>query len=453
MSDTFNTKQNINEIKEQLFSSFEREYDALKDAIEEKLTEYENELSDKSDMLKRASREAGSFKERIQTRDVMDAILPIITDMSNDIADCDDLDEAKLIVASGMRQLNTALLRAGVTLKLHKKGQEIDLEESVNGYPRPTDNPDLNGRICRTTKIGCVIRGEEDNPILEEVEIYVYRGTEESSAEPMKENDGMGYDSDTVYDDISNADQENDENDSLDCDEEEMLSEGVDTAAEIGYDDEEYPENGEDLDTDDTNLGLDEGETLDTEDDRDKTDLGDESAEDDTQAIDIAEDEYEPEEDSDEDEKIPSEDYSGMTFIGERDEEPKPEGEENEEAAESTYDSANTFRKKDAEIYQGGRVSLTSSLEFIQSGKPIIPITLPPVLYIGAPLRIRLPMEYRNESMSCICFGTKQISSFFKLGNIDLAFVIEYRMDAGVYLLRFYDIATGETIALHELEI
>ena len=115
----------------------------------------------------------------------MGEILPIISEMKNDIIDSTNLDELKSLIRIRYKQLFAAFSRAGIQIQAHERGQEIALNERINGSAKPTTDPTLNQKVACSNKMGCVIKGEEDNPILEDIEIYFFKEENALSLSPQ----------------------------------------------------------------------------------------------------------------------------------------------------------------------------------------------------------------------------------------------------------------------------
>lgn len=161
---------NNNDTVDQIFRDFDDAYKALRKSIVHELT------TDYKQMYFYEKNQSDIYKNKIQVRDVMGEILPIISEIKNDVIDITDLDELKSVIRSRYKQLFAAFLRAGIEIKAHERSQEIDPNESesINGSGKQTTDPSLHQKVARSNKMGCVIKGEEDNPIFEEVEIYVF---------------------------------------------------------------------------------------------------------------------------------------------------------------------------------------------------------------------------------------------------------------------------------------
>lgn len=164
---TKNSNQDINnDTISQIFRGLDAEYDTLKQAIAREFSDYE-------DMLARERKQATIYKNKVQVRDVMEEILPVLSEMRNDAIDSTDLIELKTAIQSRYKQLFIALSKVGIKVQMHERNQPIAIDEKVNGSSKKTTDPNLHQKVACSNKMGCIIKGEEDNPILEDVEIYV----------------------------------------------------------------------------------------------------------------------------------------------------------------------------------------------------------------------------------------------------------------------------------------
>lgn len=162
------SNQQINdEGTSQIFQGFELEYTALKQSIT-------RELSDYRDMLTRERNQLNVYKNKVQTRDVMEELLPILSYMKNDVLDSMNLDDLKETLIIRFKQMKTALKRVGIELQAHERNQPIEANEKINASPKATADRNLHYKVACSTKMGCIIKGEEDNPILEDIELFKY---------------------------------------------------------------------------------------------------------------------------------------------------------------------------------------------------------------------------------------------------------------------------------------
>ena len=177
---------NNNDTVDQILRNFDDAYKALR-------TEY-NQIKA---MYSYEKEQSAFYKNKIQVRDVMVEILPIISDIKNDVIDKTDLDELKRLIRVRYKQLFEAFSRAGIEIKAHERYQEIDPNERINGLVKQTTDPSLDQKVA-SSKMGCVIKGEEKNPILEEVEIYVFKKGE-TPYQPHNTDEYVNEKKDQVY--------------------------------------------------------------------------------------------------------------------------------------------------------------------------------------------------------------------------------------------------------------
>ena len=166
----FPSQEIENDEIEQKLKEFDRLYQNLRNKISYEFSDYEDEL-------KRARNQANSYKNKVQTREVLKEILPILSDIFNEVLDSHDLDELKkYIIDISRKQLEKAFKGVGVTVQMHNRGDIIPQSEELNVSAQPikTSNRDDDQRVARSTRMGCIIRGEENSPILEEILIYEY---------------------------------------------------------------------------------------------------------------------------------------------------------------------------------------------------------------------------------------------------------------------------------------
>lgn len=182
---------NNNDTVDQIFRDFDDAYKALRKSIVHDLTDYKQ-------MYFYEKNQSDIYKNKIQVRDVMCEILPIISEIKNDVIDSTDLDKLKSLIRVRYKQLFAAFSRAGIKIQAHERFQEIELNERINGLVKQTTDPSLNQKVAYSSKMGCVIKGEEDNPILEEVEIYVFEKGE-TPYQPHNTDEYVNEKKDQVY--------------------------------------------------------------------------------------------------------------------------------------------------------------------------------------------------------------------------------------------------------------
>ena len=167
-----NNFENNDGTVDQLFKAFEEAYKELKNSISEEFNDMEDELAHEK-------KQADKYRKKVQVRDVMDAILPILSDIRNDVLDNTDLNELKEIIQIRFEQLFNAFKNTGIMIQMHERNQTVDLDEEPGNITNiPITDPSLNQKVARSNKMGCVIEGEENNPILETYEMYVFKKKE-----------------------------------------------------------------------------------------------------------------------------------------------------------------------------------------------------------------------------------------------------------------------------------
>lgn len=126
------------------------------------------------EMIAYEKKQADLYRNKVQAEDVMGVILPFLSDIVNDIEDATDLDEVKRIVGIYLRSMKSHLMNIGVELKMHTENDVLDPTERVGGSCKKTGDKSLDGKIARTSQIGCVIHNEVPTEIQENVIVYTY---------------------------------------------------------------------------------------------------------------------------------------------------------------------------------------------------------------------------------------------------------------------------------------
>ena len=126
------------------------------------------------EMIAYERKQADLYRNKVQAEDVMGVILPFLSDIVNDVEDATDLGEAKRIVGIYLRSMKTHLMNIGVELKMHTENDVLDPTERVGGSCKKTGDKSLDGKIARTSQIGCVIHNEVPTEIQENVIVYTY---------------------------------------------------------------------------------------------------------------------------------------------------------------------------------------------------------------------------------------------------------------------------------------
>lgn len=175
-------RNEVNEEVEQIFGELDRCYAEVKRSIQRELCAYK-------DMFVRAENEAKIYKNKVQVRDVMMELLPILSDIKNDVEEETSLDDLRKTILIRFKQMKVALHRVGVNLLSHEKYQPVNGAEQLNATVQPTNDPKLHHCVAYTQRMGCVIRGEENNPLFETVVLYQYKKDEKiddvKDKEPM----------------------------------------------------------------------------------------------------------------------------------------------------------------------------------------------------------------------------------------------------------------------------
>lgn len=176
----------VNEEVAQIFGGLDRSYAEVKQSIQRELCEYK-------DMLARAKNQANTYKNKIQARDVMEELLPILSEMKNDILQEGSVDDLRKILLTRFIQMKVALKRVGIELMSHERNQPVDGSEKLNVISiQPTSDRRLHQCVAFSNKMGCIIKGEEDNPILEDVALFQFSKTEKQEIFREKETPRQG---------------------------------------------------------------------------------------------------------------------------------------------------------------------------------------------------------------------------------------------------------------------
>lgn len=171
----------VDEEVAQIFGRLDESYAEVKRSIQQELCEYK-------DMLTRANNQANIYKNKVQVRDVMEELLPILSDIQNDVQEGTALDELKKTLLVRFKQMKAALKRVGIELLSHERNKPVDGSEKLNVTSiQPTNDRRLHQCVAFSNKMGCIIKGEEDNPILEDVALFQFSKTEKQ--ETIRENE------------------------------------------------------------------------------------------------------------------------------------------------------------------------------------------------------------------------------------------------------------------------
>ena len=161
----------VDEEVAQIFGRLDESYAEVKRSIQQELCEYK-------DMLARANNQANIYKNKVQVRDVMEELLPILSDILNDVQEGTALDELKKTLLVRFKQMKAALKRVGIELLSHERNKPVDGSEKLNvSSVQPTNDRRMHQCVAFSNKMGCIIKGEEDNPILEDVALFQFSET------------------------------------------------------------------------------------------------------------------------------------------------------------------------------------------------------------------------------------------------------------------------------------
>ena len=153
------------DILREFFEKFDEEYRRLqKNVIEE--------VSDCRQMYRYEKLQADKYRNMVSARDVLSEILPFLTDLKNAVEDIDEIEDLRLLFAYRYKALTKKLEKKGVTLLSHDRGAKVELTQNVRVNVVATDDPELDGAAGELTQIGCIIKGEEDDPIIEKLDLY-----------------------------------------------------------------------------------------------------------------------------------------------------------------------------------------------------------------------------------------------------------------------------------------
>ncbi|MBQ7761451.1 MAG: hypothetical protein IJ400_05280 [Clostridia bacterium] len=168
-------------------------FEELKDSYEKTKKIVSKEMLDLWEMISYERKQADVFRKKVQAGDVMRVILPFLSDIVNDVEEATDTGELKRIIGIYIKSMSSHLKSIGVELKIHSENDILDPTERVGGACRMTGDKSLDGKIIKTTQIGCIIHNEEPEEIQENVLVYKYdpeldlEKTPEVEAEPELE--------------------------------------------------------------------------------------------------------------------------------------------------------------------------------------------------------------------------------------------------------------------------
>lgn len=121
-------------------------------------------------------------ERRVDTVRIAEAMLEYVSAIDNMLSESDDLGLIRDLARARLEQLSNALRVCGVTMVSHKVGEHIGNGlESVEVVERPTDDPSLDGTVCRVDRIGCGFAAGSRSDIPERLTVYRHRPEQDSS--------------------------------------------------------------------------------------------------------------------------------------------------------------------------------------------------------------------------------------------------------------------------------
>lgn len=121
-------------------------------------------------------------ERRVDTVRIAEAMLEYVSAIDNMLSESDDLGLIRDLARARLEQLSNALRVCGVAMVSHKVGEHIGNGlESVEVVERPTDDPSLDGTVCRVDRIGCGFAAGSRSDIPERLTVYRHRPEQDSS--------------------------------------------------------------------------------------------------------------------------------------------------------------------------------------------------------------------------------------------------------------------------------
>lgn len=166
------------QLTEKVATPAKTDIDSLLRPIAEKLTALETELeqlradsADTEETINYYKKAAATYKSKLQARELMEVVLPYISDMLCEINEQQNMDDLRMFGLMRLEELIRDLEYIGVTVKMHEKGSAVDPSYICNIRPVPTEDGTKIGTVAKCTQIGCEFRDGTD-PILECLDIY-----------------------------------------------------------------------------------------------------------------------------------------------------------------------------------------------------------------------------------------------------------------------------------------
>lgn len=164
--------------------SLRAEVGRLGDEVGRLRTELDAARSTVSDLESSLAHRTNELRDerRVDTVRIAEAMLEYVSAIDNMLSESDDLGLIRDLARARLEQLSNALRVCGVTMVSHKVGEHIGNGlESVEVVERPTDDPSLDGTVCRVDRIGCGFAAGSRSDIPERLTVYRHRPEQDSS--------------------------------------------------------------------------------------------------------------------------------------------------------------------------------------------------------------------------------------------------------------------------------
>ncbi len=145
--------------------------------LESQVAKLKAECADAEETANYYKKTAENCKNKIQAREVLEAVLPYISDLLNDLGAERDIADFRVISDLRFEELVRDLGNIGITVKAHREGEEVDPSYICNLRSVPTDDASKNGKVAKCTLMGCEF-GDGTDPILEGLDVYSSGGDE-----------------------------------------------------------------------------------------------------------------------------------------------------------------------------------------------------------------------------------------------------------------------------------
>lgn len=164
--------------------SLRAEVGRLGDEVGRLRTELDAARSTVSDLESSLAHRTNELRDerRVDTVRIAEAMLEYVSAIDNMLSESDDLGLIRDLARARLEQLSNALRVCGVAMVSHKVGEHIGNGlESVEVVERPTDEPSLDGTVCRVDRIGCGFAAGSRSDIPERLTVYRHRPEQDSS--------------------------------------------------------------------------------------------------------------------------------------------------------------------------------------------------------------------------------------------------------------------------------